>query len=78
MHDLRCWREKKKIRIIIKKKNREKSINCEGEGGGGGGVSKTLSFVLKRVSLPLPSLICTICAPRDCSITFCAITARNE
>ena len=56
--------ENEKFRIIILKKNREKSVNCEGEGGGGGGVSKPLSFVLKRASLPLPSLIRTICAPR--------------
>ena len=28
----------------------------------GSGVGKTLCFVLERASLPLPSLICTICA----------------
>ena len=28
------------------------------------GVSKALLAVLKRASLPLPSLICTICPPK--------------
>ena len=54
----RGWKLKIKSKI---KKRENKSIEEEYEGCG---VSKTLYFVLKRASLSLPSLICTICPPK--------------
>ena len=59
---IKLWKSREfKNEEKVKLKRENKSIAEEQEGCG---VSKTLSFVLKRASLPLPSLICTISPPK--------------